>query len=92
MATIAKTRKPTKQQIALTKPVGKVIAIGQLDKEEIEYLLLLMASFKTYSDKAHNSYLKPARIPPISLGQANFFKLRYKLENVILPKELIDSI
>ncbi|WP_103668404.1 hypothetical protein [Pseudanabaena sp. BC1403] len=92
MGTIAKTRKPNKQQIALTKPVAKAIAIEELDEDEVEYLLLLMASFKTYSDKAHNSYLKPARIPPISLGKANFFKLRYKLENIVVPKDLIDSI
>jgi hypothetical protein len=92
MGAIAKTRKPNKQQIALTKPVAKAIAIGKLTQEEIEYILLLMASFKPYSDKAHNSYLKPARVPPIALGKANFFKLRYKLENVVHPKDLIDSI
>lgn len=92
MDAIAKTRKPNKQQIALTKPVGKVIEINKLNQDEIEYILLLMASFKTYSDKEHNSYLKPKRIPPIALGRANFFKLRYKLENLVSPKDLIDSI
>lgn len=92
MGTVAKARKPNKQQIALKKPIAKAIAIGELGEDEIEYILLLMASFRTYSDKAHNSYLKPARIPPISLGRANFFKLRYKLENMVSAKDLIDSI
>jgi hypothetical protein len=92
MGTIAKTRKENKQQIALKRPIAKAISISELDEDEVEYLLLLMASFKTYSDKAHNSYLKPVRVPPIAIGKANFFKLRYKLENVVSPKDLIGSI
>ena len=92
MGTAAKTRKENKQQIALKNPVAKAIAIDQLDEDEVEYMLLLMASFKTYSDKEHNSYLKPVRVPPIAIGKANFFKLRYKLENIISPKDLINSI
>lgn len=92
MGSVAKTRKENKQQIALKQPVPKAIAINQLDEDEIEYMLLLMASFKTYSDKAHNSYLKPVRVPPIAIGKANFFKLRYKLENLISPKDLISSV
>lgn len=89
---IKKTRKPNNQQIALKKPIAKAIAIGKLTEEEIEYILLLMASFRAYSDTNNHCYLKPVRVPPVAIGRANFFKLRYKLENVVLPKDLLDSV
>ncbi|NUN66319.1 hypothetical protein HCU40_16565 [Pseudanabaena biceps] len=87
-----KTRKLNNQQIALKKPIAKAIAIGKLTEEEIEYILLLMASFRAYSDKNNNCHLQPVRVPPIGIGRANFFKLRYKLENFVSPKDLINSI
>lgn len=88
MGTIAKTRKPNKQQIALKKPIVKVIEISKLTYEEIEYVLLLMSSFKAYSDKNNHCYLKSVRLPPVAVGKANFFKLRYKLEHAIVQKDL----
>ena len=88
MGTIAKARKLNKQQIELKKPISKFIGIGKLTLEEIEYLLLLMSSFKACSDATNHCYLKPVRIPPIAIGKANFFKLRYKLENAVTPKDL----
>ena len=92
MDALAKTRKLTQQQIALKKPLGKIVDIGRLSQEEIEYILLLMASFNQYRAADGMLYLEAIRNPPSSLGKANFSKLKYKLEDKIFPKDLPDDL
>ncbi len=88
MVAIAKSRKLNQKQIALKEPISKVINIDRLSQDEIEYILLLMASFNQYRATDGRLYLEVVRIPSSSLGKANFSKLKYKLENKIIPKDL----
>lgn len=85
-----KARKKTQRQILSERSLSETVPLNSLTLEEAMYLARLLSVWVVNDREDHTCWLesKGGVLENVRFGEASFYKLRYKIENYLSPKDI----